>query len=107
MVASCSSNWRSVRRGRWLARRPPSLNALAPPSIGGTPLLLLLELDDVDASVERASAIGAEVEMPSQEIFWGERYGVVRNRSAIAGHCRRRATRLTPDGIAGRAPPEV
>src|SRR6266545_2127719 len=64
-------------------------------------------LDDVDASVERASAIGVEVEMPIQEMFWGERYGVVRDRWAIARHCRRRATRLTPDGIAGRAPPEV
>ena len=42
------------------------LNALAPPSVGGSPVLLLLEVDDVDDLARRAVFAGAEVEMPVQ-----------------------------------------
>ncbi len=55
-----------------LSEETPGLDALAPPSIGGTPLLLHLEVDDVDTVIERAVQAGAQVEMPVREMFWGE-----------------------------------
>jgi PhnB protein len=40
---------------------------------------LHLQVDDVDAWWARAAAAGAEVAMPLQEMFWGARYGQVRD----------------------------
>jgi PhnB protein len=62
-----------------LSEEIAELNALAPSSLGGSPVMLLLELDDVDGTFEHAVDMGATVEMPVAEMFWGERYGIVRD----------------------------
>jgi PhnB protein len=90
-----------------LSEETPSLNAMAPPSIGGSPVLLLLELEDVDGCADRAVAAGAEVEMPIQEMFWGERYGVVRDPFGHRWALSTAREELTPEDIADRAPPDV
>ena len=58
-----------------LADEFPELGVLAPPSIGGTPVVLALEVDDADATFAQAVAAGAEVRQPVQEMFWGDRHG--------------------------------
>jgi PhnB protein len=84
-----------------------SLGALAPPTVGGTPVLLTLEVDDADGLTAQAVAAGAAVEMPVEEMYFGERYGIVRDpyghRWAI---CTRREA-LSPDEIQERTPPTV
>lgn len=40
---------------------------------------LHLHVDDVDAWWNRALAAGAEIVMPLEEQFWGDRYGIVRD----------------------------
>lgn len=55
----------------------PDMGSLAPPSLGGTPVTMHLTVDDVDAAFERATAAGAKVVMPVDDMFWGDRYGVV------------------------------
>jgi uncharacterized glyoxalase superfamily protein PhnB len=50
-----------------VSQETPSLGALAPPTIGGSPVLLHLEVKDVDAVARRAIDAGAEVEIPVQE----------------------------------------
>jgi PhnB protein len=67
----------------------------------------LLEVEDVDAFAERAIAAGAEVELPIQEMFWSERYGVVRDPFGHRWALSTAREELTPDEIAQRAPPEV
>ena len=68
----------ALGEGRLLiSEETPSLNALAPPTIGGSPVLLHVDVDDVDAVAKRAIEAGAKVEIPVQEMFWGERYGVL------------------------------
>lgn len=90
-----------------LSDEVPQLGALAPPTIGGTPALLTMEVDDVDGVVAQALAAGAELERPVQEMYFGERYGTVRDpfghRWAI---CTRREG-LSPDEIQDRTPPNV
>jgi PhnB protein len=85
----------------------PSLGALAPPTVGGTPMLLTLEVDDPDGVVDQAVGAGADVERPVQEMFFGERYGVVRDPFGHRWAVTTARERLTPDEIADRAPPEV
>jgi PhnB protein len=86
-----------------LSEEMPSLNALAPPSIGGSPLLLLLEVDDVDTLAQRAIDAGAEFEMPIREMFWGERYCVVRDPFGHLWALSTAREELTPEEVARRA----
>jgi PhnB protein len=48
-----------------------------PQTLGGTCVRITLMVDDADALVERAVALGARVLMPVQEMFWGARYGKI------------------------------
>lgn len=47
----------------------------SPQKLGGTATRVTLEVDDADAVVARATAAGATVNMPVQDMFWGARYG--------------------------------
>lgn len=50
-----------------------------PETLGGTCVRITLEVDDADAVVTRAVALGARVLMPVQDMFWGARYGKIRD----------------------------
>src|SRR5215212_6690967 len=51
-----------------LADEFPELGVLAPPSIGGTAVVLALEVSDAEAVFAQAVAAGAEVRQPLQEV---------------------------------------
>ncbi|MFI6596083.1 VOC family protein [Nonomuraea sp. NPDC050536] len=91
--------------GRLLvSEETPALNALAPPTLGGSPVMILLEVDDPDGVAARALAAGAEVEMPVQEMFWGERYGVLRDPFGHRWSITTAREQLTPDDITHQTP---
>ena len=46
-----------------------------PERLGGTCVRITIDVDDADAVVERAVALGSVVRMPVQDMFWGARYG--------------------------------
>lgn len=60
-----------------LADEFPEVGALAPPSLGGTPVVLALVVDDADAVFAQAVAAGAKVRQPLHDAFWGYRHGQV------------------------------
>jgi PhnB protein len=53
-------------------------NSEAPPSLGGSPVVLMLRVDDVEARLEAACRAGVEVVFPLEE-FRGERMARVRD----------------------------
>ena len=53
----------------------PEMGVLAPPSIGGSPVVLALEVADADAAFARAVAAGAQIRQPLADMFWGDRHG--------------------------------
>ncbi len=53
----------------------PEWGVLAPPSIGGTPVVLSFDVADADAVFALAIAAGAEVRQPLADMFWGDRHG--------------------------------
>ncbi|MGE0847500.1 MAG: VOC family protein [Flavobacteriaceae bacterium] len=55
----------------------PEWGALSPKSLNGSPVTMHVYVDDVDAAIARAEKAGATVRMPAQDMFWGDRYGVV------------------------------
>lgn len=83
------------------------LDALAPATLGGTPMLLALESADPDDLARRAVFAGATVEAPVQEMFFGERYGRVVDPDGHRWALTTKREELTPDEIGARTPPEV
>ena len=49
----------------------------SPRALKGSPVSLHLMVDDVDAWTARAVDAGAKVIMPVDDMFWGDRYGVI------------------------------
>jgi PhnB protein len=58
-----------------LADEFPELGVLAPPSIGGTAVVLALAVADAQAVFAQAVAAGANVRQPLAEAFWGDLHG--------------------------------
>jgi uncharacterized glyoxalase superfamily protein PhnB len=52
-----------------LSEEITELNALSPATLGGSPVMLLLELEDVDSVFAHAVDMGATVEVPVAEVF--------------------------------------
>ena len=53
----------------------PEMGVLAPPSIGGTAVVLSLEVSDAETAFSQAIEAGATVRQPLQEMFWGDLHG--------------------------------
>jgi PhnB protein len=81
----------------------PEWNALAPQTIGGSAVSIMLYLEDVDAVVDRAVEAGATLLMPVADQFWGDRMGTVGDpfghKWSIATH----VEDVAPDEVARRA----
>ncbi len=52
---------------------------LSPLSLNGSPVTLHLYVENVDAAFDRAVKAGATAEMPLTNMFWGDRYGKVKD----------------------------
>ena len=70
----------------------PELGVVSPLSVGGTVGALAIHTDDVDALWRRAVEAGAEISIPLQEMFWGDRHGEIfdpfGHRWGLAQHLR-------------------
>jgi len=55
----------------------PEWGSLSPITLGGSPVTIHLYVPDVDAFVERAIKAGALLRMPVEDMFWGDRYGII------------------------------
>jgi PhnB protein len=55
----------------------PEMGALGPKSRQGTSVTIHLFVADADAAFARAMKAGATVKMPLQDMFWGDRYGLL------------------------------
>ncbi len=47
----------------------------SPQTLGGNSVVVHLNVEDCDATFNRAVAAGAQVNMPPTDMFWGDRYG--------------------------------
>jgi PhnB protein len=53
----------------------PEMGGQSPASIGGTPVSMMVYVDDVDAVFDRAISAGATSERPVENQFYGDRAG--------------------------------
>lgn len=85
-----------------LADEFPEMNCKSPQAFGGTPVSLMVYVEDVDARVKQAVAAGAKLIRPVQDQFYGDRSGVLLDPF---GHQWTLATHkedLTPEQISKR-----
>lgn len=75
-----------------LADEFPEMGVLAPPTVGGTAVVLGLDVEDAEAVFAQAVAAGATVRQPVAEMFWGAKHGQLEDpfghRWNVAQHVR-------------------
>ena len=57
----------------------PQMGHLSPQALGGTPVSLYIYVKDADKVFDQAVRAGATVVMPVADMFWGDRYGQIRD----------------------------
>ncbi len=60
-----------------LAEEFPGMGTPSPQTLGGSPVVINLYVEDVDTLWNNAVAAGAKVTMPLANQFWGDRYGQI------------------------------
>jgi PhnB protein len=86
-----------------LADEHPEMDFRGPRSIGGSPVMLHLYVEDVDTVVGRAVANGAKVLRPIQDQFYGDRSGTLADPYGHLWHVATHKEDLSPEEIGRRA----
>ena len=77
----------------------PEMGGFGPKSLRGSPVVIHLYVENVDAVVKQAVKAGAKITMPVADMFWGDRYAQLEDpfghRWSVATHTRD----LTPQEI--------
>ncbi len=70
-----------------------------PIALGGTPVTIHRYVEDCDAVIQRAVEAGATLKMPPQDMFWGDRYGLVTDPFGHSWSLATHVRDLTPEQI--------
>jgi len=81
----------------------PEYGVRGPSGDGRAPFTLHLYVADVDRLFARAVAAGAEVMMPLQDCFWGDRYGILKDPFGHQWSLASRIEDLSPAELQERA----
>ena len=73
----------------------PTLPSRAPKPDGTSPVVMYVYVEDVDRTVERAIALGAQTLIPATDQFWGDRTACIMD---VSGHVWTIATRIEETG---------
>lgn len=85
-----------------LADEFPGMGTPAPETLGGSPVVLNVYVEDVDALWNQAVAAGAQVVMPLADQFWGDRYGHIKDPFGHSWALGSRKENLTPEEMERR-----
>lgn len=70
----------------------PQWGCVGPLALKGSPVTIHLQVEDVDAVFAQAVKVGAKVDMPIENMFWGDRHGRIEDpfghQWSIATHVR-------------------
>lgn len=86
----------------YLVEEQPRWHSHAPPSLGGSPVLLALTVDDVDALAARMERGGSRVIFPIADQFYGERGGRLEDPFGHVWMISKVIEELTPDEVQRR-----
>ena len=80
----------------------PEMCAKGPQALGGSPVAIMLYVEDVDTVVGQAVAAGATLTHPVDDKFYGDRSGGIKDPFGHNWHIATHKEDLTPEEIQGR-----
>jgi PhnB protein len=80
-----------------LADEFPGMGHMSPASLGGTPVSIMLYVNDVDATAAQAVSAGAKVTKPVQDQFYGDRSGTLTDPFGHVWHISTHKEDVPPD----------
>ena len=86
-----------------LADEYPEMGFLSPQSVGGSPIMIHLYVEDVDSTANRAVSAGAKVTRPIADQFYGDRGGQLEDPFGHKWYVSTHTEDLTPEEIGRRA----
>jgi PhnB protein len=86
-----------------LADEFPEMGHRSPQSLGGSPVSILLYVEDVDALFNQAVSAGAKVERPVQDQFYGDRIGGVTDPFGHVWYIATHKEEVSPEEMRKRA----
>lgn len=81
------------------ADESPEMDCLSPQSIGGSPVHLHLDVEDVDTRVAQAKAAGARILRPMIDKFYGDRSDSAEDPYGHVWHISTRMEDLSPEEV--------
>src|SRR5262245_23865804 len=85
-----------------LADESREMDARAPKTVGGTPVPLVLYVEDVDRVVKEAVAAGAKVQRPVEDKCYGDRTGTIEDPFGHQWHVGTHSEDVTPEEMKRR-----
>jgi PhnB protein len=86
-----------------LADEHPEMGARAPKAFGGSPVSLVLYVENVDATVKNAVGAGAKLLRPIEDKFYGDRMGTIEDPFGHHWHVSTHVEDVPPEEIQRRA----
>jgi PhnB protein len=86
-----------------LADESPEMGFLSPQTVGGSPVMIHLYVDDVDVTANRAVGAGAQVTKPIEDQFYGDRAGGLKDPFGHLWYVSTHKEDLTPEEVRKRA----
>lgn len=80
----------------------PEMGATSPATLGGSPVQIMIYVDNVDSAFDAAVQAGATIKQPVQDMFWGDRFGEITDPSGHPWGLATHKEDLTPEQIAER-----
>ena len=85
-----------------LADEAPEMDARSPKHYGGSPVSLLLYVEDVDKVFDQAVAAGGTATRPVTDMFYGDRSGTVKDPFGHSWHVSTHKEDVPPDEMKKR-----
>lgn len=90
-----------------LADEYPDIGAKGPKTIGGTPVVLSIYVEDVDTTVAKAEEAGATIARPVEDRFYGDRVGQIEDPFGHVWSIQTHIEDVSPDEMQRRAAAEI
>ena len=88
--------------GIMLADEHPDIGVLSPKTIGGTPLSIMLYIENVDSVVNKAVAEGAKLKGTIEDKFYGDRMGSIEDPFGHIWHIATHIEDVSPEEMEKR-----
>lgn len=86
-----------------LADEMPDMGFKSPKTLGGTPVSIMLYVEDADSLFQKAVAAGARVKRPIKDQFYGDRSGTIEDPSGHEWTIATHKEDLSPEELGRRA----